>query len=86
VGEGVGFSGHGGQGGGDFVEAGFDVGGGGGSGGVGVAGEGAGDAVAEVAFDPGEGGVPQPVGGDAVGGDPGQLLAEAVPGGRSGGW
>lgn len=43
-----------------------------------MAGVGAGDAVAEVAFHPGEGGVAQPVGGDAVGGDPGQLIAEAV--------
>jgi hypothetical protein len=53
--EGVWLSGHGGEGGGDFLEVGFDVGGGGGSGGVGVAGVGAGDAVAEVALDPGEG-------------------------------
>jgi hypothetical protein len=46
---------------------------------VGVTGVGAGDAVAEVALDPGQRGVPQPVGGDALGGDPRQLLAEAVP-------
>ena len=50
-------SGHGGEGGGDGLEVGFDVGGGGGADAVGVAGVGAGDAVAEVAFDPGEGGV-----------------------------
>jgi hypothetical protein len=57
VGEGVGLSGHGGQRGGDFLEGGFDVGGGGGAGGVGVADVGAGDAIAEVAFDPGQRGV-----------------------------
>jgi hypothetical protein len=51
-------AGHGGEGGGDFLEAGFDVGGGGWSGVVGVAGVGAGDSVSEVAFDPGEGEVP----------------------------
>jgi hypothetical protein len=50
-------AGHGGEGGGDFLEVGFDVGGGGWSGGVGVAGVGVGVAVAEVSFDPGEGGV-----------------------------
>jgi hypothetical protein len=44
-----------------------------------VAGVGAGDAVVEVAFDPGEGGVAQPVGGDALGGDPGEVVAEAFP-------
>jgi hypothetical protein len=57
VGEGVGLSGHSGQSGGDFLEGGFDVGGGGGAGGLGVAGVGACDPVAEVAFHPGEGGV-----------------------------
>ena len=50
-------SGHGGEGGDDFLEAGFDVGGGGWAGGVGVSCVCAGDGVAVVAFDPGEGGV-----------------------------
>ena len=45
---GVGLAGHGGEGGGDFLEAGFDVGGGGWSGVVGVSCVGAGDAVAVV--------------------------------------
>jgi hypothetical protein len=67
------------QGGGDGLEVGFDVGGGGGAGVVSVAGVGAGDAVAEVAFDPGQGGVPQPVDGDALGGGPGRPLSEAGP-------
>jgi hypothetical protein len=71
--------GHGGQGGGDSVQVGFDVGGGGGAGAVGVSGVGAGDAVPVVALDPGEGGVAQPVGGDAVSGDPGELLPETFP-------
>src|SRR6266511_2184339 len=78
-GEWVWLAGHGGQCGGDGLQVGLDVGGGGRSGGVGVAGVGASDAVAEVAFDPGQGGVPQPVGGDALGGHPRQLLAEAMP-------
>ena len=72
-------AGHGGEGGGDFLEAGFDVGGGCWSGVVGVSGVGAGDPVAEVAFYPGEGGVAEPVGGDALGGDPGESVAEAFP-------
>jgi hypothetical protein len=77
--EGVWLAGHGGEGGGDFLEVGFDVGGGCGSGGVGVAGVGAGDAVAEVPFDPGQCGVAEPVGGDALGGDPGESFAESFP-------
>lgn len=44
-----------------------------------MAGVGAGDRVAEVAFDPGEGGVPQPVGADLLDGYPGQVCAEALP-------
>jgi hypothetical protein len=54
---GVWLAGQGGEGGGDGGEVGFDVGGGGCVLVVGVAGVGAGDAVAKVAFDPGEGGV-----------------------------
>jgi hypothetical protein len=72
-------AGHGGEGGGDFLESGFDVGGGGWSGVVGVSGVGAGDSVAEVAFDPGGGGVAQPVCGDALGGDLGESFAESFP-------
>jgi hypothetical protein len=55
-------AGHGCKGGGDVVEVGLDVGGGGGPGAVGVSGVGACDAVAVVAFDPGECGVAEPVG------------------------
>lgn len=79
VGEWVWFVGHGDQGGGDVLEGGFDVGGGGWAGGVGVAGVGAGDAVAEVAFDPGQGRMAQPVGRHSLGSDPGKLAAKAVP-------
>jgi hypothetical protein len=43
-----------------------------------VAGVGVGDGVAEVAFHPGQGGVAQPVGADLLGGDPGQVLANAM--------
>jgi hypothetical protein len=71
--------GHGDEGGGDLLKTGFDVGGGGRSGGVGVSGVGAGDAVAVVAFYPGECGVAEPVGGDALGGDPGEPFAESFP-------
>lgn len=67
------------EGGRNCVEVGLDVGRGRRAGGVGVTGVGAGDAVAEVAFDPGERGVSQPVGGDALVGYPGELLADAVP-------
>jgi hypothetical protein len=57
--EGVWFAGECGERAGDLVEAGADVGGGGAGlvPGVGVSGVGAGDGVAEVAFDPGQGGV-----------------------------
>ena len=40
---------------------------------------GAGDGVAVVALDPGEGGVAEPVGGDLLGGDPGEVLADSGP-------
>ncbi|GAA2701274.1 hypothetical protein Apa02nite_053980 [Actinoplanes palleronii] len=73
------FAGERAQGGGDGVDVGLDVGRGGRAGVVGVAGVGAGDAVTEVAFYPGEGGVPEPVGGDALSGDPGELAADAIP-------
>jgi hypothetical protein len=46
---------------------------------AGVAGVGAGDGVAKVAFDPGEGGVSEPVGSDLLGGDPGEVVADAGP-------
>jgi len=76
----VGFAGDGGEGGGDFVEVCGDVGGGCACVVVaGVAGVGAGDGVAVVAFDPGQGGVAQPVGADVLGGDPGQVGADAGP-------
>jgi hypothetical protein len=71
-------AGHCGQGGGDFLEVGFDDGGGW-AGAVGVAGIGAGYGVAVVAFDAGEGGVAEPVGGDALAGDPGESVTEAFP-------
>jgi hypothetical protein len=76
----VGFAGEGGECSGDFVEVGGDVGGG--CSGVvfaGVAGVGAGDGVTKVAFDPGEGGVSEPMGGDLLGGDPGEAYADALP-------
>jgi hypothetical protein len=44
-----------------------------------MSGVGASGAVAEMPFDPGQGGVPQPVGGHALGGGPRQLLADAFP-------
>ncbi len=44
-----------------------------------MAGVGAGYGVAEVAFDPGQGGVAEPVGADLLAGDPGQVFAEALP-------
>jgi hypothetical protein len=37
------------------------------------------DAVVDVSFDPREGGVAEPVGGNVVGGDPGESVAEAFP-------
>ena len=76
---GVWLAGHGGQGGGDLLQAGLDVGGCSWAGVVGVSREGAGNPVPEVAFDPGEGGVSEPVGGDALGGDPGESVPEAFP-------
>lgn len=60
------FAGHGGQSDGDVMQVRLNVGGGGGSAPVGVPGVGAGYSVPEVAFDPGESGVAQPVGGDAL--------------------
>jgi hypothetical protein len=67
------------QGGRHGLQVGFDVGGGGGAGAVGVSGVGAGNTVSVVAFDPGQGCVAEPVGGDALGGDPGQQLAKTGP-------
>src|SRR5688500_19058787 len=49
------------------------------SAGVGMACIAVGDRLAEVPFDPGEGGVAQPVGADLVAGGPGQVAADAVP-------
>src|SRR6266536_3245566 len=63
----------------DGVQVGFDVGGGGRPSGVGVPGVRAGNAIAEVPFHPRQRGMPQPVRGDALGGDPGQLFADAFP-------
>ena len=79
LGQRMGFPGHRGQCGGDGLQVGFDVGGGGGARAVGVAGVGACDAVAVVAFDPGQCGVAQPVGGDSLSGDPGELVTESFP-------
>jgi hypothetical protein len=64
---------------GEVVDVGVEVGGCGGVGAVVVACVGVGDGVAVVAFDPGERGVAQPVGADVLGGDPGQVLADATP-------
>src|SRR6266496_1043879 len=44
-----------------------------------VAGVGLGDRIAEVAFYPGQGGVPDPVHAHLLGGDPRQMLAKAPP-------
>ncbi|MET0494402.1 MAG: STAS domain-containing protein [Actinoplanes sp.] len=44
-----------------------------------MAGERAGDGVGEVPFDPGQGGVAQPVGADLLDGGPGQVCADALP-------
>src|SRR6266496_2233435 len=71
--------GHGGQGGGDVVDVGLDVGGGGVVGGVVVSGVGVGDGIAKIPFDPRQGGVAQPVCGDVLAVDPGQVAAESVP-------
>src|SRR5690349_17827441 len=75
------FAGEGGECSGDFVDAGSDVCccGANGSVGVDVAGVGTGDGVAEVALDPGEGGVAEPVDGDLLGSYPGQVSAEPCP-------
>jgi hypothetical protein len=73
----VGLAGEGGEGGGGVVDVGVEVGGGVGF--VVVSGVFVGDGVAVVAFDPGEGGVAQPVGGDALFGDPGEVFADAFP-------
>lgn len=77
----VGFAGEGGESGGDLVDAGADVGGGGPGvvAVVGVAGVGACGGIAEVALYSGQGGVAQLVGGDLLGGHPGQVGAEARP-------
>jgi hypothetical protein len=75
----VGFAGEGGEGGGDVVDVGVEVGGRGGVGFVVVAGVFVGDGVAVVAFDPGEGGVAQPVDGDVLFGHPGEVFADALP-------
>jgi hypothetical protein len=72
-------AGEGGQGGGDGLQVGLDVCGGRRAGLVGVPGVGAGDPVAEVAFHPGQRGVPQPVGGDTLSGNPWQPVADALP-------
>src|SRR6266536_1579346 len=69
VARGVRFAGEGGQGGGDVVDVGLDVGGGGG----------VGDGIAKIPFDPRQGGVAQPVCGDVLAVDPGQVAAESVP-------
>jgi hypothetical protein len=73
------FCGEGREGGGDLVDVGADVGGGGTgvAAPVGVPGVGMGHGVAEVAFHPGQRGVAQPVGADLVGRDPGQVLPYA---------
>ena len=75
----MGLAGHGGQGGGDGGQVGFDVGGGGWAGGVGVSGVRAGDAIAEMTLDPGQRGVAQPVDGHALRGDPRQMFTDAPP-------
>jgi hypothetical protein len=72
-----GLAGHDGQGGGDLLQTGFDVGRRGRPGVVSVSGVGAGHPIPEVSFDPGECGVAEPVDGDALCGDPGESFAEA---------
>lgn len=65
---------------GDFLQGGLDIGRGRADfAAAGVAGEGAGDRVGEVPFDPGEGGVPQPMDTDLLDGDPRQVFADALP-------
>jgi hypothetical protein len=74
-------SGEGRKSGGDLVDVGADVGGGGAgvAAPVGVPCVGMGHGVAEVAFHPGQGGVAQPVGADLLDGYPRQVLADALP-------
>ncbi len=72
-------AGHGRQCGGDGMKVGHYVGGRGGAGATGVAGVGAGDAVAVVAFHLGERGVAQPMGGDVLRGDPGKSRTKTLP-------
>jgi hypothetical protein len=64
-----------------FIDLGLDVGGGGTdlAGVFAMPGEGASDRIADGAFDPRDDRVSQPVRGDALGGDPGQVLADALP-------
>jgi hypothetical protein len=74
------FAGEGGQCLRDFLDVGFDVGGGCcGVAGAGMAGIGAGHRVSEVPFYPGQRGVAQPVSADLLGRDPGQMPADALP-------
>lgn len=75
----VGFAGERGECGGEFGELCAGVDAGAVVGVVVVAGVGAGYGVAEVAFDPGEGGVPKPVGGHALHGCPWQVVADSAP-------
>ena len=44
-----------------------------------MSGVGAGYRVTEAAFDPGQGGVPEPMGADLLGGHPGQVATDARP-------
>ena len=75
----MGFAGEGRQRLGDLLQAcpGVDRGGALGAPACAVSGVGSDDGVAEVAFHPGQGRVPKPVCGDLLGGDPGQVLAQA---------
>jgi len=77
----VGLAGQRGQGGGDFSEAGADVGRGGAglAAAVGVPGVGAGDSVPEIPFDPRQRRVTDPVTADLLGAHPGQLPAQTGP-------
>src|SRR5205814_2223763 len=75
------FAGEGGECRGYLLDACADVGRGGArvAAAVSVAGVSAGDGVAEVAFDPGQRGVAQPVGTDLLDGHTGQVLTDALP-------
>ena len=76
----VGLAGKGGKCGSNLLDVGADVGGGGVCVAiVGVACVRAGDGVAEVSFYPRQCGVPEPVGADLLGGDPGQRFTNADP-------